>query len=624
MKIHIFANSDASAVQIAKAELERCLFAACGAVSDPAGIPLALEISGDENGNDSYGIDVTWSVSCSRIVGNRPRAVLFGAYRLLRELGFRWIRPDADGEIVPQLQGKALPSVHLREQAGTRFRGVCIEGADSIENVRNMIQWMSRHGMNAYFIQFRDADTFFRRWYRHEKNPLLAPEPYDLAAINAELRREIKARDLELQMVGHGWTCEPFGIRGIGWYPYEEPIPAETAGFFAEVKGKRELWEKIPLNTNLCYGNPEVREKMLSAIVDFAGKNPDVDVIHFWLADGFNNHCECGRCTQMRPSDWYAQMLNDLDDRLTAAGLPVRIVFLIYFDLLWAPEKVQLHNSDRFILMFAPITRSYSAPFPTERDDSITLPEYTRNRLVMPKEPAANLRFLDGWKARFPGASFDFDYHLMWDYLKDPGYYANARVLQEDCRNLKKLGLDGLVSCQNQRALGKNTLAMTAMARTLWDPELPFDGIAEEFFRDAYGAEGASAAREYFRRSSEVFHPELIRGEGTREERLRVAATLPEELEHAVSAVLPALEMGKSSAVPAVRESWEQLALHVERNRLYARMLVELWTTGTAAAEPARDALIAWAREHELRLQSGFDVFELQIVLEDQLFRTVW
>ena len=53
-------------------------------------------------------------------------------------------------------------------------------------------------------------------------------------------------------------------------------------------------------------------------------------------------------------------LLNEIDERLTALGLDTRLAFLIYFELLWPPVTQHLKNPDRFILMFAPITRTYT------------------------------------------------------------------------------------------------------------------------------------------------------------------------------------------------------------------------------------------------------------------------
>ncbi len=100
--------------------------------------------------------------------------------------------------------------------------------------------------------------------------------------------------------------------------------------------------------------------------------------------------------------------------------------------------------------MFAPITRTYSAAFSTDRELP-ALPPFNRNELVFPKDVAANVAFLAAWRKLFPGDSFDFDYHFMWDHYNDPGSVASARIVHADITLLSRIGLAGLVSCQTQR-----------------------------------------------------------------------------------------------------------------------------------------------------------------------------
>lgn len=105
--------------------------------------------------------------------------------------------------------------------------------------------------------------------------------------------------------------------------------------------------------------NPDAFGGLVDYIVDYAKTHPEIDHLHVWLSDGWNNRCECDGCRVKRPSDWYVDLLNELDERLEADGLPTRIVFLAYADLLWAPERSRLRNEDRFIIMFAPLTRTW-------------------------------------------------------------------------------------------------------------------------------------------------------------------------------------------------------------------------------------------------------------------------
>jgi len=548
------------------------------------------------------------------IAGANDRSVLLGTYRYLTELGCRWVRPGKNGEIIPHL-GTTLPQVNLREKPSYRHRGVCIEGAVSWEHVRDMVDWLPKLGFNAYFLQFRDSYNFFQRWYEHELNPRRRSEGMTVekaADLTRRLRAEISKRGLALHLVGHGWTCEPFGIPGPGWYPHEGPIPEQAVQHLAEVGGERRLHGNIALNTNLCYGNPETRQIITEAIVQYARENPDVDVIHFWLADGVNNHCECPLCRDTRPSDLYVRMLNELDEQLTAAGIGTKIVFLAYVDLLWPPQKERISNPERFLLMFAPITRSYSSSFSAAKVQDAKLPPFRRNRLKFPADPGTNIAFLRAWEAQFPGDGFDFDYHFMWDHYKDPGQFALAKVLHDDVRGLGKIGLNGFMSCQVQRVFFPTGLGMAVLGRTLWDSSLSLDAIATDHLAACYG-EGAQDVEAYLKSLSKLFCPSVLRGEGGAEAELaarRAWAKIPA----AVDKMQPMVAEGLESPNATQARSWEILGHFGDMARLLSVALVRR-SEGAADAEEAAWAVVDWARRTERKLHPVLDVFEFLMTI---------
>ena len=495
------------------------------------------------------------------IAGINPRSVLIAVYRYLTELGCRWVRPGDDGAYVPRLT--ALANVHVDEQAAHRHRAVCIEGAVSYEHVRDMIDWIPKVGFNGYFIQFREAHTFFDRWYRQTGNPQKQSEPLSIdkaREFTAMLEDEITRRGLLYHKVGHGWTCEPFGIPALGWDKQDQTPPPEIAQYLAEVNGKRDFWKGVALDTNLCYSNPEVRRIIVDAVVDYARENPHIDYVHFWLADGTNNNCECAECVKARPSDFYVMMLNELDRRLSEAGLKTRIVFLIYVDLLWPPLEQKIENPDRFVLMFAPIVRTYSETFEVG-EELPELPPFERNHLQFPKSVDANVAFLRAWQEMFDGDSFDFDYHLMWDHSNDPGHMYISRTIADDMKGLKKIGLNGYVSCQIQRIFLPTGLAMTIMGRTLWNDKTDFDLVTDDYFTGAFGPDG-SACREYLERLSALFNPVYIRGEKewVDAEQAQRLAKAP----NVIQGFMPVIETNLEQGDPCHRASWFYLKHHAE------------------------------------------------------------
>ena len=485
--------------------------------SDP---PTKSDLPARGGLDDAYEIEVENGTGYIR--GLNPRSVLLGVYRFLHALGCRWFRPGLEGELIPSKDLSAC-FVHISDAASYRHRGVCIEGSCSFTHIRNMIDWLPKVGMNAYFMQFSTPFAFFDHWYSHRGNPYMKPQPAsvdEVAAMVGTLTEEIKKRGLIYHAVGHGWTCDTIGLRGLSWDKVKYDLSDEQRELLAMVDGKREVFGDIALNTNLCYSNPKARETIVSAIVDYCRTRREVDYLHFWLADETNNHCECENCADVLPADFYVMMLNEIDRRLTAENIPTKIVFLIYYDLLWEPQTERLVNQDRFTLMFAPITRSYTTAYYNGDSDAdadavaavTELAPYTRNKLVMLKSVSENVARLNRWQAVFSGDGFLFDYHLMWDHFYDQGGYESARILFEDMKNLDKLNMQGMVSCQVQRAFFPTGLAMNAMASALWNKSQSLDDFTDKYFDDMFG-EHAHEMLEYFITLSKLFQPPYMRGE---------------------------------------------------------------------------------------------------------------
>ncbi len=556
------------------------------------------------------------------IRGSNARSVLFGVYRFLRALGCSWVRPGADGEIIPERTLRDV-DVSVDETPSYRHRGICIEGAVSGEHVRAIIDWMPKLGMNAYFNQFNNPFTFYDRWYSHQDNALIDPEPLsseEIRGLRDESIAQIKKRGMMYHAAGHGWTCEPFGIPGESWDSERKyDLTDEQRGFLAEVSGVRDLWQGVPLNTNLCYSRPEVRARIARAIADYCAATPEIDYLHLWLADGTNNHCECAECVKKLPSDWYVQLLNEVDAELSARGLPQKIVFLIYVDLLWAPQTQTLHNPDRFTLMFAPITRTYSSSIAdAETFDEAQLPPYVRNRLSFPRSVGENLAWLRRWQTVFPGDGFDFDYHFMWDHYKDPGYCRMAEILFRDMQSLHSVGLNGMVSCQTQRAFFPTGLGMTAMAAALWDEHAEYREVANHYFDAAFGEDGP-VAQEYLERLSDAFDPSYLRGEKPTvdpEAALRLSG-IPELLDEYRDCIEENIE--NEDNPENVRQSWAYLEYHAELCRLLSHALLLRAEGNRSRANAALEDVLSFARQNERELQSVFDVWDFQSTLRHMM-----
>jgi len=441
------------------------------------------------------------------VTGSNERSVLIAVYRLLFELGCRWIYPGKIGERIPSVHlEKEKMNILVNESPSYRHRGICIEGEVSYEHVYDTIEWLPKVGMNSYYIQFQTPGEFFKRWYNHARPSVISNAPVsddDVDHIVKRLEEEIVKRSLQYQAVGHSWTCEPFGVHCTDWAPVDH-IPASIAPYLAVLDGERKFWKGQPLNSNLCFSQQMVREKITDAVVDYCENHPGITHMHVWLGDGENNHCECEECSKMRPADYYVMMLNELDRKLTKRQINVKIIFLIYVDLLWAPEQIRFENPDRFVMMFAPLTRTYGNAFmESDKTKTVDVPPYIRNRLVFPKTIGENLAMLQLWQKHFDGDSFIFDYHLYEAQYADPGCCQIANVMHLDMANLDKIGLNGMISCQVNQAAFPTGITAYTMAKTLWNKELKFENICDEYYAADFGALG-DEVQTYLRKLSEL------------------------------------------------------------------------------------------------------------------------
>ncbi len=504
------------------------------------------------------------------ITGANERAVLIAAYRFLRALGCAWVRPGADGEIIPKKPlGVEDFTVSIHESPSYRHRGIVVEGALNYEHIFNMVEWMPRVGLNEYYVQFFTPFPFFNRWYSHEHNPFLSPEPIaleDAHRIKARFDEEIIKRGLLYFAVGHGFTALAFGLDASFDDENSPLLTPELRQCFAMIDGKRKFRGGIN-STQLCYSNPKVKRLMAQAVVKYCKENPYIDVLCISLADGVNNFCECDECTKLRPSDWYVEILNEMDRQLTEAGLDVILQYEAYVDLMWAPIKARLNNPERFIFQFAPITRTYSAAFvDTPMEENVQIPPFVTNKVKLPRELGLNMALLDEWRELVKCESQIFDYHLMWDHFLDPGYTSCAKTLHRDVTTLDQLGFAGYLSCQEMRQALPTALPMYAMARGLWDKNSRFEDISREYYADMFGENGP-AVEAYLAKISELFDAKFMRNENPAALKTATAR---------MDAVDALVDEFKSTHIDAKKDSnasWKYLWYHADICKMYAELI---------------------------------------------------
>jgi hypothetical protein len=492
------------------------------------------------------------------ITGSNERSVLIGVYRFLKEVGCAFVRPGKEGEIFPYKSVGSL-NVFVKEAAAYRHRSICIDGSNSYENITDMIDYIPKIGMSGYFMQFFSSYTILAYWYESRYNEGTGRSIGNLEAKKMKLQfeDEITKRGLLYHAVGHGWTGEPFGLDGSTHDANRTyDVPEENLQYLAQVDGKRGIW-RVPLATQICYGNPKAREKIVQFAADYCQNTPIIDFLHLWLADELNVMCECGKCAHISPSDHYVILLNELDAEFTRRNIKTKVVFLIYLELLWAPVKERFINPDRFVLMFAPISRKYDKSLLELGEIPEPTPAYELNKTVLSPSFTENIALLKKWQEIFNQDSFDFDYHIEWEHFYDPGTYNISRVVFEDMQNLDKIGLNGMVSCQVQRGFMPTGLPTNMMAAALWDREIDFETTATNYLNSAFGEDGIKV-RKYLKAISAQFIPEYI---SHRKEPVdgKILIDRLSKIEGIVSDFSPLMDSNINAQSGVIKNSWTYL-----------------------------------------------------------------
>lgn len=577
---------------------------------------FTLAVVPDEIKNDS--ISLRLKQGLGYIQSNSEVGLLIGVYRFFECFGVKFLRPGKKHEIIPDLSEKSWreASVQLDETASLKHRGVCIEGANSLENVIDFIDWLPKIGMNSFFIQFENPYPFLKRWYEHENNPYLGQKSFDLnlaQEMSDQIDAEMMRRGIVHHRVGHGWISDVLGSSSkFGWESAID-IAEDKKPLLAQLNGERELFLSAPLLTSLDFAKPEANDLFAEEVVNYAKKRSDVDILHVWLSDARNNLCECETCQKELISDQYVRLLNRIDDKLTQEGIQTKICFLLYHELLFAPEKETLNNPDRFVMMFAPISRTFEKSYAdiNYQDDIPEVPSYHRNKIKLPNSLEENLAYLFEWQKTFKGDSFVYDYPLGRAHYGDLGYMNISKIIHQDIQYLSNLELDGYMSCQELRSGFPHYFPNYVMGKMLWNSKQSYNTLKEEYFESLYGPEGLQVAL-YFEALSANSSCDYFNGIG-----LRLNLDLSEKYQAAYQIAndfLPAIvtKLSSNNQLRSVQKSqWIQLSYHREYTKKLSLALSNLSSGNEVETHESWHDFLDYIRRSENQIQSHLDVYRV-------------
>ena len=423
------------------------------------------------------------------IAGINERSVLLAVYEYLRKNGIRWLFPGPDGEYIPI---KGIDPVSFYIKPSCRYRGFANTTAASYQTNIEFIDFLPKIGMNTFMVECNIPVFYTDNYYSHKRNNKnRAPESMP-KEVYLQWKRgtecEVKKRGLVFHDVGHGFCVDSFGIdTSSSWNVTDESIiPEGSRKYLAEVNGVRGLYGGAPFNTQFCMSNKEARDIFARFVCDYAEGHSNVDLLHVWLADGCNNHCECEECRKRSATDWYMELMNDIDSVMTARGVDTKILFLSYVDTSWAPETVFIKNPERFVFMLAPFTRKYYDSIP-KGEIGRPSTKYVRNKIYLAKTLEEYLEFYNDWRDSFKGPSFAFEYHFCWNEYYDLSAFKHARLIHDEIVLYKRLGIDGVVEDGDLRHFMPGGIQLYTLGRTLFDTSLSADEIFEDYMTHAFG-----------------------------------------------------------------------------------------------------------------------------------------
>lgn len=562
------------------------------------------------------------------IAGSNPRSVLLAVYRYLQENGCRWLFPGIDGEYIPM---QNVRPVRYHKMADCRFRGQCNEGAEFQQNMMEVIDFTPKIGLNVFMLEFFNPKIYYNKYYDHEGNPSREPEPVNSTTTlqwKRQCEAEIAKRGLQFHDMGHGWTCDPFGIDSVNAWDegYTVTVPQEAIPCLAMINGKRGLNPKSsdPTCTNACMSNPAARKRMVDHVADYAAGHRNVDHLHVWLADGYNNHCECPACQEKLPSDWYVMLMNELDEELTQRGLSTRIVFICYVDTSWPPQELSLHNPKRFTLLVAPITRDYTLPISPDVS-RVTYPPYQHNQNKLFESGDQYVAAGRDWQKKCGVEAMLYEYHFYISQYFDPGVLSFAKGVYQDILGYRANGLQGLINDCSQRSFWPNGFAFWVYGQTLFDTSVSFDALLEDYFSHAYGEDWRRVV-ELLEKISGLMDRRYLHGQLSANKKVGkffnpAMAEKLHQVPQVLDAYLPFLQANKTMPYRAQTVAYRLLILYTK----YLRGLGEaLEIKATGDGEKAREQFIAFLKDfghHEVAVERYFDQYMFYLGMNERIFK---
>ena len=448
------------------------------------------------------------------LAGSNPRSVLFAVYRFLKLNGCRFLFAGIDGEYIPH---KPVTAQSYHKMADHRLRGHTTEGEPSAQNVMDYIDYHAKQELNYYGLLgiYTYHDWHYRHWQNQGHR---IPEPVSGEQVEqwkGMMEAELLKRGMFLVDGSHDLLAASIGLDYSEQTAYlqgkKEPTE-EQISYMAMINGKRGLFDKNILATNMCMSQARFRTRYVKSLADYAESHQYLGMMHVSLADGSRNHCECPECSKLRPSDFLIMIMNELDEELTRRNLPIKISFSNYVDQMFPPLQERIKNEDRFYLSSAPITRSYSSSI---KEDTVYPPikPYIRNNWDAPTTTEECAAYMKEWQKVFKGNCRMYEYHYWRPQYMDPGLSYISRRVYEDVLSMKYLNMNACIQDGSNKSFFPHGFHSHIYSETLMNRDCDYEAEQEDYFRHIYGDKDWKKVKAYLDGISECFGEKYMNGE---------------------------------------------------------------------------------------------------------------
>jgi len=431
----------------------------------------------------------------------------------------------------------------------------------------------------AYDILERYAGVVFcTSWFTYvpEKAVLAVPADVDVLEKPAFFRREagwadaFRHADFSVRCRFNGWRShipEEMGGMSVRYggqmsHSLEKLLPTQKYAedhpeWFAEINGVRRTSYTQP-----CCTNPEVRNTVLSNLLDTIRSSPGANVFSISQYDN-QNYCQCKKCLEVEKEEEAGsgpmmRFVNSIAEDVEKEFPDVIIQFPAYQHTRHVPAQTKPRRN--MLVDLCSINADFALP------------------LAESEAPGSRefMELLKGW-AKITSRFYVWHYTTNYRYCMHP--MPNISNLVPDIRLFRDTGVSQLhmQGCHSHAAFAE--LKEWIIAKASWNPDVDTEKLVETFCRAYYGA-GAP------------FVKEIIADEE------RCVRSRPRPRLGIFSADIPQVFTDEHLARSRARWRKAEAAVGNDSMRLHHLRMGELATVATMMDRIADSAKWVWATEH--------------------------